>query len=211
MLSSRGSTRRLPPAADCTTTTVMAIGTDQPVTCPDVIGRARELAFLDRVLGDATRGVGQVVLLRGEAGIGKTRLIASTKASASQAGYVVLESCCFEPDRRDDSRRGHPWRPVQEIVSRFLERPPVGHYVGMRAHAPTSAKPQAVPAVEAASVASRSASVLSCASAEVVMLRRSMSGNSVATVSASQRACGRSAPAVIAPSNRNRGAGRPAC
>jgi predicted ATPase len=77
----------------------MAIRTDQPVTRPDVIGRASEHAFLERVLGDATRCVGQVVLLSGEAGIGKTRLIATAKASASQAGYVVLESNCFEPDR----------------------------------------------------------------------------------------------------------------
>jgi DNA-binding CsgD family transcriptional regulator len=76
----------------------MCIRTDQPVTCPEVIGRAIELASLERVLRDGMRGVGGVVLLSGEAGIGKTRLIATAKASASHAGYVVLESSCFEPD-----------------------------------------------------------------------------------------------------------------
>ncbi len=94
----RSSVAASPTELDCRTTTAMGIRTDQPVTCPEVIGRAAELAFLERVLRDAMRSVGQVVLLSGEAGIGKTRMIASAKASASQAGYVVLESSCFEPD-----------------------------------------------------------------------------------------------------------------
>jgi len=95
----------------------MVIRADQPVTCPQVIGRASELAFLDRVLRDGMRGVGQVVLLSGEAGIGKTRLIATAKASASQAGYVVLESSCFEPDRMV------PYGPLIDLFRELLLDP----------------------------------------------------------------------------------------
>src|SRR5438045_9272144 len=88
----------------------MVSRTDRPVTCPEVIGRAIELAFLERVLRDGMRAGGQVVLLSGDAGIGKTRLIATAKASASHAGYLVLESSWFEPDSTV------PYAPLIELL-----------------------------------------------------------------------------------------------
>jgi DNA-binding CsgD family transcriptional regulator/tetratricopeptide (TPR) repeat protein len=70
-----------------------------PVTCPVLVGRTVQLASLKRALQDASRGMGQTVLLAGEAGIGKSRLVGAAKARANLEGFLLLESTCFEPDR----------------------------------------------------------------------------------------------------------------
>jgi predicted ATPase len=46
------------------------------------MGRAAELAALDRALDALRVGTGGVVLVEGEAGIGKTRLVAELRAHA---------------------------------------------------------------------------------------------------------------------------------
>jgi tetratricopeptide (TPR) repeat protein len=92
----------------------MVMRADRPVSCPVLIGRASELAFLERVLRDGSRSVGQVVLLSGEAGIGKSRLIAAAKSAASQTGYLILESSCFEPDRMV------PYAPFVDLLQELL-------------------------------------------------------------------------------------------
>jgi DNA-binding CsgD family transcriptional regulator len=77
----------------------MALPMDRPVICPVLVGRAAQLASLDRALQDGSRGLGQIVLLAGEAGIGKSRLVAAAKARARVEGFLLLECSCFEPDR----------------------------------------------------------------------------------------------------------------
>ena len=54
------------------------------------VGRARELAELKGALDDARAGRGAAVLLAGDAGIGKTRLVAELAQRARTAGFVVL-------------------------------------------------------------------------------------------------------------------------
>jgi predicted ATPase len=54
------------------------------------VGRAGELAELERVLGAARAGKGATVLVAGEAGIGKTRLAAEAAIRARGAGFEVL-------------------------------------------------------------------------------------------------------------------------
>jgi len=50
----------------------------KPVVCPVLIDRVNDLATLHALIDQAKSGRGQVVLLCGEAGIGKSRLVAET-------------------------------------------------------------------------------------------------------------------------------------
>ena len=54
------------------------------------VGRARELSELEGALEDARAGRGAAVLLGGDAGIGKTRLVSELAQRARAAGFVVL-------------------------------------------------------------------------------------------------------------------------
>jgi DNA-binding CsgD family transcriptional regulator/tetratricopeptide (TPR) repeat protein len=54
------------------------------------VGRARELGELERALDAARAGTGASVLVAGEAGIGKTRLVFELAGRARDAGFVVL-------------------------------------------------------------------------------------------------------------------------
>src|SRR4051812_10208672 len=54
------------------------------------IGRARELAEFERAMDDARAGRGAAVLVAGDAGIGKSRLVSELVRRAEEAGFVVL-------------------------------------------------------------------------------------------------------------------------
>ena len=55
----------------------------------DFIGRQPELAVLTAALDDALSGKGQMVMLAGEPGIGKTRLAGELTALANARGAIV--------------------------------------------------------------------------------------------------------------------------
>lgn len=57
---------------------------------PPLIGRTGELAVLDRAFADACAGRGRLVILVGDAGIGKSRLAAEVAAAASGNGAWVV-------------------------------------------------------------------------------------------------------------------------
>src|SRR5438067_4236296 len=77
----------------------MQVPIDLPIICPIVIGRTAELTALHLLLERAKSGTGQVVLLSGEAGIGKSRLAAEAKTDATAQGFLLLQSQCFPTDR----------------------------------------------------------------------------------------------------------------
>jgi tetratricopeptide (TPR) repeat protein len=62
------------------------------------VGRERELAELDVALDAAVQGRGQIVLLVGEAGIGKTRTADELAARARRRNCRVLFGRCYEGD-----------------------------------------------------------------------------------------------------------------
>lgn len=61
-----------------------------------MVGRERVLGDLRALLEAACAGAGQIVLLQGEAGIGKTRVIEEVAREARQRGVLVLEGHCHD-------------------------------------------------------------------------------------------------------------------
>jgi hypothetical protein len=59
-----------------------------------VVGRQDELEVLGEALKNTAESRGQVVVLAGEAGIGKTFLLSHTKHSAEQLGFRVASATC---------------------------------------------------------------------------------------------------------------------
>jgi class 3 adenylate cyclase len=66
--------------------------------CPVLIGREAELSELEDALLDANRGAGKVVLLGGDAGMGKTRLATELQQRARQIGMIPLWGGSSEAD-----------------------------------------------------------------------------------------------------------------
>ena len=64
---------------------------DQPL-----VGRAAELEVVDLVLGELRRGTSAALLIQGEPGIGKTRLLAALAGRADADGCTVLEGGASE-------------------------------------------------------------------------------------------------------------------
>ncbi len=63
----------------------------EPVLSPILVGRDAHLALLDARLAEAAAGHGRTVLLAGEAGIGKTRLIGALVRRARELGFVDIQ------------------------------------------------------------------------------------------------------------------------
>jgi len=81
--------------------------------CPRLIGRADHVAAVDGVLAHARSGAGQVLLIVGEAGVGKSRLLRSTSDDARAAGFFVLRGTSFEAER------SIPYAPLLDLVRMF--------------------------------------------------------------------------------------------
>ncbi|HLJ34058.1 MAG TPA: AAA family ATPase [Ktedonobacteraceae bacterium] len=99
----------------------MAVPVTQSIVCPILIGRQPHLDSLIQFIEQIYSGHGQTILVSGEAGIGKSRLIAEaikyTRASHSQAASptpLILEGRCFEPDR------SLPYAPFLDLLRSFL-------------------------------------------------------------------------------------------
>ena len=65
-------------------------------TARPFVGRTRELADLSIAIDAAGSGAGSLVLVTGEPGIGKTRLIAELAHSAADGGLAVASGRCWE-------------------------------------------------------------------------------------------------------------------
>jgi class 3 adenylate cyclase len=84
------------------------------VLCPVLIGRDAELSRLEDALLSANRGQGQVVLLAGDAGMGKTRLASELAERAARLGMTVVVGGCSEADL------ALPYLPFLEAVGNHL-------------------------------------------------------------------------------------------
>jgi predicted ATPase/DNA-binding NarL/FixJ family response regulator len=78
--------------------------------CPVFIGRVPERDALYRLIDRSGSGQGQVALVRGEAGIGKSRLVAEAKAYAAAQDFLLLQGNCFEMDS------SYPYAPLLDLL-----------------------------------------------------------------------------------------------
>ncbi|HUR77905.1 MAG TPA: AAA family ATPase [Acidimicrobiales bacterium] len=91
----------------------------QPMLCPVVVGRDRELDVLRVRVTAAEGGAGGVIGLVGDAGVGKTRLCREVRASAEAAGVRVLAG------RSVPGETPVPYRPLTEaLLGAFRDSPP---------------------------------------------------------------------------------------
>jgi DNA-binding CsgD family transcriptional regulator len=87
-----------------------------PVTsgAPLLLGRERDTEALVEALGLAGQGIPQVVLVGGDAGIGKTTLVADLERRAGELGFTVATGHCL------DLEAGMSFAPVVEAVRSLL-------------------------------------------------------------------------------------------
>lgn len=77
-------------------------------------GRDAETAILEAAWQQANASRGSLLLIRGEAGVGKTRLVDEFTAQMSWKGVQVLRGCCYEVERV------LPYQPIAEALRSAL-------------------------------------------------------------------------------------------
>jgi DNA-binding CsgD family transcriptional regulator len=93
---------------------------------PVLVGRRAELATARQLIGRAAGGDGRTLLVIGEAGIGKSRLLAEVRSAATNAGLAVLVGRAVDG--------GGTFRPIAEALARplrqhaLLDEPPLAPY-----------------------------------------------------------------------------------
>ena len=83
---------------------------EQGVVCPVLVGRAAPMATVVHTLDRAREAHGRTLLVSGEAGIGKSRVVRAMADRARADGFVVLQGSCFEADG------AQPYAPVLDLV-----------------------------------------------------------------------------------------------
>ncbi len=89
-----------------------------PLSPPGFVGRERELAVVQGRLEAACRGQGGVVLVAGEPGIGKTRLLTELAERARRQGWRVLCGRAYELEGSP------PYLPIAEALREYLRACP---------------------------------------------------------------------------------------
>jgi len=86
---------------------------------PVFVGRGTELSSLIAGLESAAAGEPVVVLVGGEAGVGKTRLVEEAAARARAVGARVLTGSCIEV-----GGEGLPLSPVVDVLRSLMRQMP---------------------------------------------------------------------------------------
>lgn len=76
----------------------MTPGFDKAIVAATFIGRVTQLGAFDHWLAQVNTGQSQVICVAGEAGIGKSRLVAEVRTRAEAQGWQTVQGACFEPD-----------------------------------------------------------------------------------------------------------------
>ncbi|MGI5128273.1 ATP-binding protein [Pseudonocardia sp. CA-107938] len=82
----------------------------RPLLCPTLVGRAAELDALTAAWDAAAHDAGSAVLITGEAGVGKSRMVAELRSRCAADGGVALIG------RAVDTATPLPFRPLAEVL-----------------------------------------------------------------------------------------------
>lgn len=92
----------------------MALPFDTSIVCPVFIGRTASLASFEHVFEQVRSGLGQTVLVSGEAGIGKSRLVAEVNARLGLEQARFLHGACLE------QHHALPFAPLLDLLRTLL-------------------------------------------------------------------------------------------
>ena len=98
----------------------VGIGFDESGETDRFVGRETELALLTRAVADLSARGGRVVLIEGEPGIGKSRLIRELMRNAGARGVRTIAAQCYQIERAT------PYQPVVALLTQALDLTPVG-------------------------------------------------------------------------------------
>ena len=77
---------------------LVAMTVVRPLVCPILAGRDDSLALADRRIDEVVAGRGQLLLIAGESGVGKTRLLAAIERRAMAAGMRTVRGGTYPSD-----------------------------------------------------------------------------------------------------------------
>jgi len=94
------------------------IGTRESRTASPFVGRRSELGRITDAVRRAAQGRGGMVLISGEAGVGKSRLVQEAERVARQEGLLTLTGRCLDTDAAP------PYQPLVEQIEQALRTAP---------------------------------------------------------------------------------------
>jgi DNA-binding SARP family transcriptional activator len=86
---------------------------ESPITSP-FVGRGKEVGLLTQLLTQTASGHGQIVIISGEPGIGKSRLVQETTTLACQQGFRPLSAHCYQVEQT------MPYQPLIDFVRQMI-------------------------------------------------------------------------------------------
>jgi DNA-binding CsgD family transcriptional regulator len=100
---------------------------------PPFVARAQELQVLAASLDRAASGQGSTLLLAGEAGVGKSRLLEEAASRAAAGGWSVLSGRAY------DTEGMPPYLPFVEVIRAYLKSSPDSDHLGLLTDLPEMA------------------------------------------------------------------------